>query len=155
MTKLRAQHRYGVLAIEHVQPGTYRPAERIALPLDALADFDGRDESPVVLESIAPDRTVVRWDDRRIPQTRQYPVTAPDTFSEPPTAFEPATSGLLDALADASVTAAEDITRYALNCVQLKGKTGEIVATDGRQLLIQKDFHFPFESEVSVRRPQL
>jgi hypothetical protein len=39
--QLRAQHRYSDLAIEHIEPGSYRPVISIALPLDALADFEG------------------------------------------------------------------------------------------------------------------
>jgi hypothetical protein len=152
LTQLRAQYRYGALALEHVQPGTYRPAEAIALPLDALADCESRDDSPVVLESIAPDRTIVRWEDRGIPQTREYQAVAFDASPEPPTAFEPAAPGLLDALADASAIAAQEATRYALNCIQLKGAGREIVATDGRQLLIQGGYTFPFEADFLLRR---
>ena len=36
--QLRAQHRYCDLAVEHVEPGSYRPATSIAIPLDALAE---------------------------------------------------------------------------------------------------------------------
>ena len=50
--------------------------ESIALPLDALADFEGRAESQVMLVAVAPDSTVVRWDDRGIPQSREYTVRA-------------------------------------------------------------------------------
>ena len=62
--QLRAQYRYRDLAVDYVEAGSYRPPDRaIAMPLDALADFEGPTDSPVVLESTAPDRTVVRWDD--------------------------------------------------------------------------------------------
>jgi hypothetical protein len=101
--------------------------------------------------AVAPDRAVVRWEDRGIPQTREYSVTTLGTFPEARATFEPATAGLLDALAEASGTAAEDITRYALNCMQVTGTTHEIVAIDGRQLLIQGGFQFPFEGDLLVR----
>ena len=86
-SQLRAQYRYAGLAVEHVEPARPGPAEAIALPLDALADLEGRDDSPVVLEAVAPDRTVVRWADRGIPQAREYAVPALETlapFPEPP-----------------------------------------------------------------------
>ena len=54
--------------------GPRRPEAAIAVPLDALADFEGRDDAPVVLEAAAPGRTSVRWDDRGIPQSREYAV---------------------------------------------------------------------------------
>ena len=56
-TQLRAQHRYRDLAIEHVELGSYRPLIALAVPLDALGDFEGSGDSPVVLEPAAPDRT--------------------------------------------------------------------------------------------------
>src|SRR4051812_21534318 len=60
-SQLRARYRYAALAVEHVWPGPTRPGEEVALPLDALAELEGRDDSDVVLEAAAPDRTVVRW----------------------------------------------------------------------------------------------
>ena len=79
------------LAVECLLPGTDRPEASIALPLDALADFEGRDDTPVVLEAAAPGRTVVRWEDRGIPQTREYAVpelAGLPPFPEPPADFE-------------------------------------------------------------------
>src|SRR4051812_41999036 len=62
-SQLRARHRYAALAVEHIWPGTGRAAEEIALPIDALAEIEGTDDSDVVLEAAAPDRTVARWHD--------------------------------------------------------------------------------------------
>src|SRR3954471_7621972 len=104
---LRVQHHQGALAVEHVLPVADRPEGAIALPLDALADFEGKDDSPVALEAAAPGRTVVRWDDRGIPQSREY--TAPDIaglppFPAPAAATETCPADLLDALAEAAAT---------------------------------------------------
>ena len=85
--QLRAQYRYAGLAVEYVEADGPYPPEAIALPLDALAECEGRDCSPVVLEAIAPDRTIVRWEDRGIPQTREFAVPRIETlapFPEPP-----------------------------------------------------------------------
>ena len=38
--------------------------------------------------------------------------------------------------------------RYALNQVQLQGSRAALAATDGRQLLIQKGLHWPFEEDL-------
>ncbi len=123
--QLRAQHRYCDLAVEYVEPGSYRPAMTLAIPLDALADFEGSADTPVVLESAAPDRTVVRWEDRGIPQSREYDLVTPVDRLEPMPAL-PATwasnpAELLDALAEATETGIADSTRYALECIQLQG----------------------------------
>ncbi len=153
-TQLRAQHRYRNLAVEHVEPGSYRPAVIVAIPLDALADFEGSADSPVVLESAAPDRTVVRWEDRGIPQSREYNLVTPVDRLEPMPAL-PATwvsnpGELLDALAEATETTIADSPRYSLECIQLQGR-GQIVATDGRQLLVRSSFHFPWSEDLLIK----
>jgi hypothetical protein len=111
---LRIRHHQGPLAVECLLPGDDRPEASIALPLDALADFEGRDDAPVVLEAGAPNGTVVRWQDRGIPQTREYAVPEVSSlppFPEPPATFEACPGGLLDALAEAVETTDEGSTR--------------------------------------------
>jgi hypothetical protein len=58
--------------------------------------------------------------------------------------------GLLRALADAAQTAAPQETARAVHRVLLCGSTGQVIATDGRQLLIQGGFTFPFKDEVLI-----
>src|SRR5260370_13419245 len=57
-TQVCAEYRYNGLAVTHVESGRCQAAESIAVPLDALADFEGRDDSPVVFEAVAADRPV-------------------------------------------------------------------------------------------------
>ena len=118
-SQLRAQHRYCDLAVECVETGNYRPVTSLAIPLDALADFEGAAETPVTLESAAPDRTVVRWEDRGIPQSREYSLITPVDRQEPmpalPTTWASNPAELLDALAEATETGTPDSTRYALD----------------------------------------
>jgi hypothetical protein len=153
--KLRARYRYAGLAVEYATGGDPGPGEAVALPLDALAEFEGRDETPVTLEAAAPDRTIARWADRGVPQRREYTVTPADAlapFPEPSATWAEAPPALLDALAETSATAADDSPRYALNCLRLNGARGEVAATDGRQLLIHGGFDFPWGAELLVRR---
>src|SRR5579864_5925903 len=154
-TKFRAQFRYDALAVEHVQQGVFRPEETIAVPLDALVDFDGRDETPVVFEVSDERQTVVRWVDRGIPQVKEYTVTEPLEFPQQPATFETFSAELLDALAAAREVSTENSPRYALNCIQLRGRASEIVATDGHQLLIQSGFRFPWTDDLMVRRTRI
>src|SRR5450631_2045788 len=156
--QLRAQHRYAALAVEHVEPGTSRPHEAVALPLEALADIEGRDDSPVVLEAVATDRALVRWQDHGVPLVREYTVTPLDAlapFPEAPPSWAELPGDLLDALAEAAATGSDDSTRYALNCIQLRGDTREVVATDGRQLLVHGGIAFPWPGDVLVKRSPL
>ncbi|HEV3167981.1 MAG TPA: hypothetical protein VGZ22_28525 [Isosphaeraceae bacterium] len=154
-SKLRAQHRYGALAVEHVLEDTSSAHETISLPLDLLPDVAGREETPIVLEAAAQDRTVVRWQDRGIPQVREYKVVEPaksSSFPDSPATFATAPAGLLETLEEASRTTAEDSNRYALSCLQMRGQAGQLAATDGRQLLIGSGFDFPWNDDVLVRR---
>lgn len=149
---LRVRHHQPALAVECLVAGAGRPEGAIALPLDALADFEGRDDSPVALEAVAPGRTVARWEDRGIPQSREYAVPDPGglpPFPAPPTAVA-CPADLLDALAEAAATTDAGSTRYALGCLQLRGGTGEVVATDGRQVLIQGGFRLPWAGDPLV-----
>jgi hypothetical protein len=57
---------------------------------------------------------------------------------------------LLRALADAAATTTTGPSRYALRCLQLDGAEGRIFATDGRQLLVQSGFAFPWEGSLLV-----
>jgi hypothetical protein len=154
-TQLRARHRYAGLAVEYATGGDPGHGGVVALPLDALAEFEGNDDTPVTLEAAAPDRTTALWADRGIPQARAYAVPSLDSlapFPEPPETWAEAPPALLAALAEASATAADDSPRYALGCLRLGGDRGAVAATDGHQLLIQGGFAFPWEGDRLVRR---
>jgi hypothetical protein len=59
---------------------------------------------------------------------------------------------LLYAFKEASDTCDPDSLRYALGCLELCGETGEIAATDTRQLLVQRGFQFPWKERVLMPR---
>src|SRR5262249_53546100 len=73
-------------------------------------------------------------------------------FPALPARFRSMGPEFLQALADASETAAREHTRYALERVLLRGKTGQMVATDGKHLLMQSGFRFPWQDDVLVPR---
>jgi hypothetical protein len=150
--QLRARYQYDGLAIEHTIPDR-QAADTIGVPLDALAELEGRDDSPITLEKGATDRTIAHWTDRGLPQSRTYDVSVIGSIGSMPThpeSWSPAPEGLLGALAEAALTAGETSPRYALDCIQLGGD-GSIAATDGRQVLIQKGFSFPWAGEAILR----
>jgi hypothetical protein len=153
--RLRVQHRYRDLAVEHVEAGDDQAGTTVAIPLDAMGDFEGRDESPVVLEPIAADCTLVRWEDRGFPQSREYDVSTAigqsDAMPDPPMKWTSNPRELLSALAEATDTCSPDALRYALDCVELQGGRGAVVATDGRQLLVRSGFNFGWEGNVLIR----
>ncbi len=67
---LRVRHHQPHLAVECVVRCVQGSQEPLALPLDALADLEGSEDSPVVLEATdSPGQVRARWEDRGIPQT--------------------------------------------------------------------------------------
>ena len=151
---LRVRHHTAALAVEFLLAGRFAPAEAIALPLDALADVEGPDDSPVVLEALGPGSVVARWDDRGVPQTRDYAVADPaglPPFPPLPSRLTAGSAALLEALAEAGRVAGEDSPRYALGSIQLRGSAGEVVATDGRQVLVRSGLAMPWDDDLLVR----
>ena len=143
---LRARLHGPDLAVECLLPGRRDPAGSVALPLDALAEVEGRDSTPVEVEAITPRRTVARWGDRGIPRAREHdvPLIADlPPFPEPPARFEVCPAELLDALTEAFEVSMEGSPRYDLDCVQLRGDSGEVIATDGHQCAVRRGFRFP------------
>src|SRR5262249_1597614 len=58
--------------------------------------------------------------------------------------------GLLAALREAARSAARGLSRPALASVLLRGEGGQVIGTDGRQLLVQSGFDLPWEGDVLV-----
>jgi len=149
---LRVRAHHPEVAAEFHLPGT-RPADVIAMPAETLHDFGGRKDETVILETTEPGTVQVRWDDSGLPQVRDY--TTPDqeklpAFPEEPRRLSPVDATILKALDDAAQTAARDGVRFAVQKLQLRGGTGEIIATDGRQLLVQSGFTLPWKEDVLV-----
>ena len=148
--RVRAQH--AEVAVEFHQSGV-RTADVITIPSESLDEFEGPKEDAVILENVGASKVQARWNDGGVPQVREYAV--PDTkktpvFPEEPTKLFSIESGILKALDDACQTASKDNVRFALQKLQLRGGTGDIIATDGHQLLIQGGFAFPWKEVVLV-----
>lgn len=144
-------HNIEVLA-EFQQPGTFSP-ETISVPFESLSNLDGRGNGMVTLENTGPGTVQARWEEGGVPQVQDMDVKdAQDLakFPSAPSTLTPVASGLLKALADASGSAARESVRYALQKIQLRGRSGEIVGTDGRQLLLQAGFRFPFKDDLLI-----
>jgi hypothetical protein len=62
---------------------------------------------------------------------------------------------LVVALAEAMRTAAKEPCRYSLSGALLRGKGGEVVASDGRQLLVQGGFRFGWQEDLFVPATRL
>ena len=80
----------------------------------------------------------------------QCPLPASAEFPSQPKELTKNPQNLIKALRDASETTDAKSSRYALGCIQLRGKRGEIAATDGNQLLLQRGFEFPFDEDLLI-----
>ncbi len=131
------------------QPGSF-PPETLGLPADVLADVEGKTGSVTLVETGA-GRGEACWDDGGVPRRRAFETVSPETLPplpELPAHWQPVEPAFLRALAEATRTTARDGVRYSLARIQLRGRGGRVVATDGRQLLVQGGFSLPWADDV-------
>ncbi len=142
----------GDVALLYHQTGK-RPVDAIAFRATVLGEFEGRNDSLVTLEQAAIGKGRARWDDGGVPREVNFDTVSPDdvpAFPDPPAKFFPLPPTFLDALEAAARVTGKSSDRLALSRVQLRGKKGQVVATDGRQLLVQGGFSFPWQDDVLV-----
>ena len=153
---LRVRARFADVAVEFRAPGEH-PAETLWLPFQALADFEGKKDEPVELVAAGKGRVTAQWRDGSVPQIVEYDSVPPhdaDKFPMLPETFAENPPGILQALVDAGESTDPEAVRYAVQCIQLRG-AGSINATDGRQLLVQEGFQFPWTEDILVLRSKV
>jgi len=150
---LRIQVLSDQLAIEYHHAGQF-DAQELVVPCDLLVAAEGRSEDLVTLQSQGPGRATASWIDQGIPQELELVSNASADFAAGfpamPEAFTDNSPELLAGLATAATIAEGERTRFALDCLQLRGTQGKIVTTDGRQVLVQSGFAFPWTHELLV-----
>jgi hypothetical protein len=149
---LRVRSLHPEVCAEYHEPMP-RPAAVVTLPGSALDDFEGRAEALVKLTPAGQGSVQANWDDQGVPRLCDYTAPDPDKlgpFPESPVKFTDPGPGFLQALAEAARVAAPEHVRFTLQKVQLRGRKGEVVATDGKQLLIQGGFSLPWADDVLV-----
>ena len=148
LTDLRIQAATDKTAIECCLPGSYQP-ECFAIPYEALGAVEGKQDDLVSITK-RDDIVILQWTDAGIPQSVQF--AASDAMEMPPIPDNLVTIDrqFLSAMAEAVATTDQESTRYALNCIRLRGRDGQIASTDSCQALIQTGFSFPWEDEILV-----
>ena len=140
-------------AAEYRLPGSFAAAE-IRLPFDFLEDCEGRGDEPLAIEAAGKDKVQVQWRDR-IPQLMVYSspsVKEVGVCPAVPAEMSAPDPRLLGALRDAMPLTDPNSSRYALGNLELCGASGQIVATDGRNILFQDGFQFPWQDKVLLPR---
>lgn len=151
---LSLQAQQGDLALHYGHPGIAGEGA-IAFRSDLLAQFEGRNADTVVLEQVAFGKGKASWTEAGVSRTIEFETVTPDSVPALPALpnhCSPMPGHLLPALADAAQTAAREGTRFALSRVLIRGKAGQVVGTDGKQLLVQGGFVFPWAEDVLVPR---
>jgi hypothetical protein len=141
----------GGVTLTHAEPAPKEPDDLLVLPA-VLAEVEGGTDEPVTLDRPSRLRGTVKWHGGGKPRTLPVELILPGKQHELP--VQPkltAVSGpLLAALFECGRTAARESGRYALSKVQLQGKAGRVVGTDGKVALLWKGFAFPFADDVLV-----
>ena len=137
--------------LRYRQVGSF-PPEALVFRADLLADIEGKD-GMVTLAAIGEDKGEARWNDGGVPRVRPFDVLPPDKMPElpePSARLKPLEPSFLPALAEAARTTARDGVRFAMTRIQMQGRRGQLVATDGRQLLVQGGFALPWSEDVLI-----
>jgi hypothetical protein len=143
-----------LIGVRHESP-SQGPAGVLAFRPQALAQLEGRTDAPAVLAEVAAGQGRASWTEGDLPCAVEFETFDPKDLPTPPAVPSQLTEmpeELLTALGEAARTTARESTRFAVNHVQLRGQSGEVVATDGRQMLLQGGFSFPWTDTVLVPR---
>jgi hypothetical protein len=141
------------VAVEYFHPSPSR-CESLIIPIAAIADCEGPGNGAVQLQRREGGKVELRWEQNGDSYQREY--VSPKTLEQPFPAWSARDSAndpsLLAALDEAMQIPTGNSGRLSLTCIQLRGKQGDVVATDGRQLLVQGGFQFPWKDALLMAR---
>jgi len=125
----------------------------LSVPISALAACEGKTDDRITLAPNGKSSVLLAWQDGPIP--RQHEAELPKPVKEPSVVAEPEawtqnSAELLNAFKVAYTVTDRFPTRYALDCLLLRGNKGEIAATDGHQILLQNGFQFGWAEDLIV-----
>ena len=131
-------------------PGNCKP-ECFALPYEALVNSEGKQDDAVAFTK-QEDTVIVQWTDKGIPQSRRFAAANAAEMPTGPVQFTRMERRFLAAMANAVATTDTDTdsSRFALNCIRLRGSDGQIAATDSSQAFVESGFAFPWLDEVLI-----
>jgi hypothetical protein len=127
--------------------------EVAVIPMAVLEAIEGGGGDPVEL-AVGPKLTgEARWSDRGVPKTHSFDAILPGKQHRPPDSPDDchqAPPDLLCALHECGRTAAKESGRFALSRVQVKGKAGHVIGTDGKTALVWSRLDLPFSDDLLV-----
>ena len=140
------------VVLTHTSPAPKEHDDFVLLPASVLTEVEGSTDEVVTLERQSKLRAVVRWHGGGKPRTLPVELILPGKQHEipAPPEFSAVSAKLLSALYECGRTAAKDSGRYALSKIQLQGKAGRVIGTDGKVALLWAGFPFPFTDDALV-----
>ncbi|QEL17396.1 hypothetical protein PX52LOC_04384 [Limnoglobus roseus] len=133
-------------------PGPAEPFDPIELPGGLFDAVAGPGDDPVTV-AVAGRRAEVRWTDRGRDRVETVAVTPPGpkpAFPTDPKELSSVPIAFSTALHEAGRTTSREATRYALDRVQVRGGTGDVMASDGVTVYWHTGFSLPFADAVLV-----
>jgi hypothetical protein len=146
--------RLGDVAIRYQRADPRTPG-KIAFLASLLSQVEGRTDAPVLLEAVSDGRGRASWSEGGVPRVIEFDQPQSDRapkLPELPARLSPMPDDFTRLLGDAVQTTAGEGTRFGVTRVQMRGKAGELVATDGRQLLVQGGVPLPWKDDLLVPR---
>ncbi len=145
------------LAVEYRLPDASGDGQAL-VPPDVLDSCQARSNDPVTFDWSERSGLTAQWTDKGIAQLAARPAgklpKLPPFFGAAAETIR-CSANLWRALGEAAATSADESARFALNTVQLRGLIGQVVATDGRQVLVQGGFQFPWPDSVLIPASRL
>jgi hypothetical protein len=142
----------GGVTLTHTTSAPKEGDDFVVLPAAVLADVEGGTDEDVTLDRASKLRGVVRWPGGGKPRSLPIELIMPGKQHELPASpeFSSVSVMLLTALHECGRSAARESGRYALSKVQLQGRAGRVVGTDGKIALVWNGVKFPFDDIVLV-----
>jgi hypothetical protein len=127
--------------------------ERMVVPMAVLDAASASGTEPVELHVGPKLKGEARWSDHGFPKTHPFDAVRlgkPHRLPELPDDWHAIPNAFLVALHECGRTAAKESGRFALNRVQVTGKAGQVIGTDGRTALVWGGFGFGFAEDLLV-----
>jgi hypothetical protein len=129
-----------------------QPAAELAFLAGALVRWAAA-VSPVELTPLGPNVAQARWQEPDGLKEEELNTVTPEPlppFPPTPARLVPLGAAEVGALVEAARTAALDTGRLGLTRLQLRGKKGQVVGTEGRQLSLHGGLPLPWEEHLLV-----
>jgi hypothetical protein len=146
---LRIQSATAKAAIEFRLESLALDPDSFSIPYQALMSCEGSQEE-LVNYVRNNNEVIVQWTDAGIPQSLTFAAGEPVDMP-PETTLISIEPRFIAAMADAVDTTSTESTRFALDCIRLRGSDGQLAASDGGQAILETGFHFPWSDTVLVQ----